>query len=132
MKIESRIGKATVPQSKIYSTVSDFSKIGAMLPTDKISDLQVTPNSCSFKIDNMGYFGMQIVEREPEKLVKIGSTDQVPFKFTMWIQLKETGESQTAIKVTLDADMNPMVAMVAKNPLTNFVETLVTRLEQIR
>jgi carbon monoxide dehydrogenase subunit G len=50
----------------------------------------------------------------------------------MWIQLKETGESQTAIKVTLDADMNPMVAMVAKNPLTNFVETLVTRLEQIR
>jgi carbon monoxide dehydrogenase subunit G len=132
MKIESRIGKIQAPQARVYETVSDFSRIGSMLPADKISDIKADRDSCSFKIENMGNFGMQIIERDPVKTVKIGSSAQVPFKFTMWIQLKELSENETAVKVTLDADMNPMVAMVAKGPLTNFMETLVARLEQIR
>jgi carbon monoxide dehydrogenase subunit G len=132
MKIESRIGKINAPQAKVYEIISDFSRIGSMLPADKINDLKVDADSCSFNIDKIGNFGMRIIEREPVKTVKISSSEQVPFKFTMWIQLKDLSENETAVKVTLDADMNPMVAMVAKTPLTNFMEMLVTRLEQVK
>ena len=50
----------------------------------------------------------------------------------MWIQLKEVGELDTRVKITLKAELNPMLNMVAKKPLTTFIETLVDKLELIR
>jgi len=48
----------------------------------------------------------------------------VPFNFFLWIQLKEAGENDTRMKLTIKADMNPMVKMMASKPVKKFLETL--------
>jgi carbon monoxide dehydrogenase subunit G len=73
---------------------------------------------------------MRIIERKENELVKISSDETVPFTFFLWIQLKEVDENDTRVKVTLHADLNPMLKMVAKKPLTQFVDALVDKLEQ--
>jgi carbon monoxide dehydrogenase subunit G len=132
VKIESRIGKIQVSNEKVFQLVSDFSNLGSYVPADKVKDFKSTTDTCSFKVDKIGTFGMKIIEREPNKLVKVANDENVPFAFNLWIQLKEVAENDTRVKVTLKADLNPVLKMMAKKPLTQFVDTLVDRLEAIR
>ncbi|MBI9068568.1 MAG: SRPBCC family protein [Salinivirgaceae bacterium] len=132
MDIESRVGKIQANQEKVYALISDFSNLGNYVPHDKVNDFTSDTDSCSFTVDTIGKFGMKIIEREPTKTVKIANDDSVPFKFNLWIQLKEVAENDTRVKVTLKADLNPMLKMVAKKPLTQFVDTLLDKLEMIK
>lgn len=132
MKIESRIGKIEAKQDKIFKLISDFNNLGKYVPNDKVEDFTSDTDSCSFKVEKIGKFGMKIIEREPSKTIKITNDDSVSFKFNMWIQLKEVSKIDTRVKVTLDADLNPMMKMMAKKPLTSFINTLVDKLEQIK
>lgn len=133
MRIESRIGHIYATPDRVYTLISDFSRINStMLPqNDKIKDVETTPDSCTFTIDKAGRFGMRIIEREPGKLLKIESAES-PLKFTMWIQLKEYNGNESAVKVTLDADVNALMSVMVKKPLTEFVESLVSKMEMIR
>jgi hypothetical protein len=133
MRIESRIGRIYATPDRVYTLISDFSRINStMMPqNDKIKDVESTPDSCTFTIDKAGRFGMRIVEREPGKLLKIESTES-PLQFKMWIQLKEYHENESAVKVTLDADVNALMSVMVKKPLTEFVESLVSKMEMIR
>lgn len=132
MEIVSRIGKIQASQEKAYLLLSDFSNLGSYVPNDQVQDFTSDTDSCSFKVDKIGQFGMRIIEREPSKLVKIANDENVPFKFNMWIQLKDVSDIDTRVKITLKADLNPMLKMMAKKPLTQFINTLVDRIEQIR
>ncbi len=134
MRIESRHGRIYATPERVYSLISDFSHINTTMlpPNDKITDVQTTPDSCSFTIANAGRMGMKIVERQENKLLKMENSEPGPFQFKMWIQLKEFNITESAVKVTLDADVNPLMKMMLKKPLTEFVESLVTKLEQIR
>ena len=133
MRIESRIGHIYATPDRVYTLISDFSRINStMLPqNDKIKDVEATPDSCTFTIDKAGRFGMRIIEREPGKLLKIESAES-PLRFTMWIQLKEYNGNESAVKVTLDADVNALMSVMVKKPLTEFVESLVSKMEMIR
>ena len=97
MRIESRIGHIYATPERVYTLISDFSRINStMMPqNDKIKDVESTPDSCTFTIDKAGRFGMRIIEREPGKLLKIESAES-PLQFKMWIQLKEFHETETA------------------------------------
>ncbi len=132
LEITSRVGKIQANQEKIYTLLSDFSNLGEFVPHDKVDDFFSDVDSCSFTVEKIGKFGMRIIEREPSKIIKIANDENVPFQFKMWIQLKEVSDADTRVKVTLRADLNPMLKMVAKKPLTTFVDTLVDRLEQIK
>ena len=133
MRIESRIGRIGATPERVYTLISDFSRINStMLPqNDKIKDVEATPDSCTFTIDKAGRFGMRIVERNPYKLLKIESAES-PLQFKLWIQLKEYNGNESAVKVTLDADVNALMSVMVKKPLTEFVETLVSKMETIR
>ena len=133
MRIESRIGHIYATTERVFSLISDFSRINStMLPqNDKIKDVEATADSCTFTIDKAGRFGMRIVERQPNNLLKIESSES-PLQFKMWIQLKEYHETETAVKVTLDAEVNALMSVMVKKPLTEFVETLVSKMELVR
>ncbi len=130
-KIESRIGEIKNSQEHVFTIISDFSNLQDMIPADQVKDFTSDTDSCSFTVDKIGKFGMHIIERAPNNLVKVASDPTVPFKFNLWIQLKEVSEADTRVKVTLKAELNPLMKMAAKKPLTNFVEMLVSRLETI-
>jgi carbon monoxide dehydrogenase subunit G len=133
MRIESRVGKIKQNDEVIFQRIADFNNINTFAPgnADEVSNMQADEDSCSFDVKNMGRFGMRIIEREPHKLVKISSDGQTPFKFTMWIQLKQVSQMDTRVKITLDAELNAMLKMMAKKPLTKMVDTMVDRFEQM-
>jgi len=131
MKLESKIGKKVTKDEQIFNFLTDFDNFKSLVPQDKVKDWSSDENSCSFTVDPVGKTGFQIVDKEPSKLIKLTSIGQTQYSFTFWIQLKSLSDEETAIKLTMDVDINPMMAMMAKGPLKKFLDTLVDRMEQI-
>ncbi|MBE9467223.1 MAG: SRPBCC family protein [Bacteroidetes bacterium] len=130
--IESRIGKINCSDEKVYNLLSKFSNFNNFIPHEKVKNYVATEDTCNFTIDKIGDFGMRIIERKPLSLIKIMNDEKVPFNFNFWIQLKKVAENDIRVRLTIKAELNAMLKMVAKKPLTNFVNTLVDKLEEIR
>ena len=126
---ESRIGKIQSSQKTVYDFLSDFNNFEQFIPGDKAKDWKSDESKCSFKVDGIGEVGLEIMEREPNKLIKITGSGMANVEFYMWIQLKDLEENDTRVKLTMKADLNPMIKMVATNPLKNFLEIIITKME---
>jgi carbon monoxide dehydrogenase subunit G len=131
MKLESKVGKKADTDEQIYNFLTNFDNFKDLIPPDKVTDWESDETSCTFTVEPLGKTGFQILEKEPFKLIKLSSKDQTQYDFKFWIQLKALSENETAIKLTMDVDINPMMAMMAKGPLKKFLDTLVERMEQI-
>jgi carbon monoxide dehydrogenase subunit G len=130
-KVESKIGKIANSSDKVYNFLSDFRNFSRMIPPDKVKNWQADENSCRFTVDMIGEIGLKVIEKQPNSLIKITGAEGSKFNFNFWIQLKESSPSDSRIKLTIKADLNPMMTMMAKKPLQNFVDTLVDQLEKI-
>jgi hypothetical protein len=130
-KIESKIGIIREPAEKIYNYISDFDNFGSLIPEDKVRDFESSGDACSFTVEGIGHAGLKIVEKDPPKLIKISSDESTPFKFLLWIQIKEAAAGDSRMKITTEVDINPMMAAMVKKPLKNFVDTLVGQAETL-
>lgn len=127
-KIESKVGKLNGSIEKAYNFLSDFKNFSHLIPADKIKNWQATEDNCSFTIEGIGEAGLRIIEKNPFSLIKISGAEGSKINFTFWIQLKEVATDNGRIKLTLKADMNPMLKMIASKPIQNFIDSLVDQL----
>jgi len=103
----------------VYDTLSDLNnleKLKNRIPPDKIEDFSFDSNSCSFSVKPVGKIRFSVVDREPLKTIKLFA-DQAPVNVNIWIQLKETGERETKMKLTVRADLNPFLKPMISKPL---------------
>ena len=83
---------------------------------DKAKDLQFDTDSCSFVVEGFGKMGFRIVEREPFKTIKLVS-EKTPVEVNVWIQLKQTADNETAMRLTLKAELPMMIKMMIDKKL---------------
>jgi len=128
-KIQSNPIEIQSSAKTIFAFLSDFNNFGKLMPP-QIVDWQCTTDSCSFTIQNMATLAMRIKERtEPNKLI-IASETPSPFPFELICELEEVTENSCRSTIRLHAEMNMMLAMMAKNPLQNFVNLLNEQLKK--
>jgi len=128
MKLESKVGKIENTDERIYNFLADFNNFKHLLPPDKIKNWQSDDSSCSFTVDPIGNTGVRIVEKEPYNLIKLTNLEESNMNFNFWVQLKMLSETDTRIKLTLEANLNPMMQTMAKKPLQDFLDKLVDQL----
>ncbi len=132
MKLESKVGKINNSSEQVYNFLSDFNNFSALIPQDKISDWQVDGDVCTFSVSPVGKIGFKLVEKEPHRLVKLTNMEGTQYTFKFWAQLKEVEQQVTAAKLTMEVDLNPMMQMMAKKPLKEFLDKLVDQLIKIQ
>ncbi len=123
-KYESKIKVVPFAKEKIFSFLSDFDHFGELVPKDKIKNWQSHGNHCTFEIDMVGKVGLRIVETTPFDTIKYTSEGNTPVNFFLWVQIKEVEEADCRVKLTIKADMNPMIKMVAAGPIKKFLEVV--------
>ena len=131
IKLESKIGKINSAEETAYNFLSNFNNFKKFIPEDKIQNWEATEDSCHFTIEGIGETGMRIIEKEPFKLIKIAGEESGKLDFNFWIQLKQVAESDTKIKLTIQAKINPMFQPLVRKPLQNFLDTLVDHIEKM-
>ena len=125
----------TIPYGNriVYETLANLNnleKLKDRIPSDKIEDFTFDSDSCSFSIEPAGKVRFSIVDREPLKTIKL-TADQLPMGVNMWIQLKETGERETKMKLTIKADLNPFLKPMISKPLQEGINQIADMLASI-
>ncbi|MFW5822432.1 MAG: hypothetical protein ACOCU7_03505, partial [Tangfeifania sp.] len=106
-------------------------KITKQVPQVKITDFKSDRDSCKFNITGMGVAKIQIVNREPFKSIKVESSGGLPLNFTFWVQLLPVTPQQTKMRLTLHADMNMMIKMMAGNRFQDGINQLAETLSNL-
>ena len=86
----------------------------------------------SFEISPVGKARLKIVDAESFKVVKYQGDGLNNTNFFLWVQLKDISESITGAKITLKADLNPALKMLASKPLNDFLEKLISGMESFK
>ena len=118
----------TIPFSDemVFGVLSDLSKLELLkdkLPEDKVKDFWCDANSCSFSVAPVGTVTFVVIDREPNKTIKLKSQG-LPFEVQAWIQLVSKSENDTRMKLTLRADLNPFIKPMVKTPLKDGVDKI--------
>lgn len=126
-KYTSKTGKINKSDQLIYTFLTDFNNLKDVVPAGKVKDFEATEDTCKFNIDGIGQAGLKIIEKEPYNLIKISSDGKSPFSFYFWIQLKPVNdaENETAIRLTIDANLNPMMKMMVGKHLQKGIDAMV-------
>lgn len=130
MKIESKIGKSTSNDVKIYNFISNFHNFKELLPADKVSGWEASEDKCSFNVDPLGRTGLMIVEKKPHKLIKMASDPEFSsYQFNIWIQIKKVADNDTRVKVTIEPLVNKMLLPMLKIPLQKLADGIIKKVE---
>ncbi|MDR1861206.1 MAG: SRPBCC family protein [Bacteroidales bacterium] len=126
----------------VFNYLSDFSnisqfinselleKLNGKIPRVTISDFSSDRDSCRFLVSGQEA-GIAIIERQPPKLLKVGSTGSMPLNVTLWIQLLPVSPYQTKMRVTLRTEMNVMLKMMFGKKLETGIEQIADALTML-
>ena len=140
---ESSVKKVYAKADDIYKVVSDMNNVAKMrnmIPAnmkeehgDKLKileSMECNTDSVFFEAPMVGRMGILIVEREPGKLVKFGGQPS-PFEFNVWIQMKQTSDNESAIKLTLKVDLPFMLKMALGSKIKEGLEKMADMIAKV-
>ena len=125
-KFVSEIKRIPHKAEHIYGMLSDLSNLERVkdrIPAGKVKDFTFDSDSCSVSVDPVGKICFQIVEREPNQLIKFATTNS-PIPLHLWIQLKEVAEADTCMKLTVGAELNPFIKQMVAKPLQDAIDKM--------
>lgn len=128
-KFESRTGKVNFKSEMVFNFAADMRNYNRFLPDHTIENWKADADSCSFEVSPVGKAKIRIVERDSYKTVKFAGEGLNNTEFLLWIQLKEVAENDTRVKITIKADINPVLKMMAEKPVKDFLNKLIDGIE---
>jgi hypothetical protein len=129
---KSRTGKLTCNVKEFYDFVTDIRNFERFISPDIFSNLKAVKNSLSFEVNMLGPVNFRIIEKTMyNKVIFKGETRQVK-DFSLIIHIMDPGKGNTEVNITLEAEINPMLKMVADGPVKRFLETLIDEMEKYK
>lgn len=132
-KYESKIESIPAPVAQVYpvlSNLSNLERVKDLLPSDKVSDVEISPDVIKMKVDGLGQrIAIRIVERIENDTIKFG-LDNIPMQANFWIQLKEVSPVDTRVKLTVKADIPVFFRMMVEKKLKQGLDDAARMLTQ--
>ena len=97
---------------------------------DRLQDVRLTSDSIAIPAPMVGEISLRICEREENKCIKF-ETEQSPVAANMWIQVLPSEGVGTKMRLTLKADLNPMIKMMVGSKLESGVDKLADMLAML-
>lgn len=114
----------------VFEFLSDFNNFEKLMPA-QVTDWKSDGNSCSFNIQNMATLGMRFDTRTPNSHILIKSDGKVPFGFDLQCFIEPVDDYSCKTRLEFNADLNPMLMMMASKPLSNFINILAVKLKEV-
>ena len=119
----------TASAETIFTFLSDFNNLEELMPS-KVVNWSSTPTSCAFTIDGMAHLNMAFGKNAENEKIEMISKGKNPFDYDLSTNIANVDDTKCEVHIIFNADMNAMIAMMAKKPLQNFVDVLVERLQK--
>ena len=122
MLIQSQYVDNSKSEQEFFAIVSDMQNIPALLPEQAIN-VNADEDNLSFTVQGMGSIALRVSQRITYSLVQLVPVGKVPFPFVLSIKIAGLGNN-CRVMFEIDAELNPLMAMMAKRPLQNLVDMM--------
>ncbi len=127
--VTSNTKQITASAATIFAFLSDFNNLKELMPS-KVVNWSSTPTTCAFTIDGMAHLNMAFGKNVENEKIEMISKGKNPFDYDLSTNIKKVDDTKCEVHIIFNADMNAMIAMMAKKPLQNFVDILVEQLQK--
>ena len=122
MLIQSQYVDNSKSEQEFFALVSDMRNIPALLPEQAIN-VNADEDNLAFTVQGMGSIALRVSQRITYSLVQLVPVGKVPFPFVLNIKIAGLGNN-CRVMFEIDAELNPLMAMMAKRPLQNLVDMM--------
>ena len=132
-KFESSIKPIPYPVENVYRNISDLNNLERVrdrVPNDKLQDFEFDSDSVQVSVAPVGTIKLRIIEREENRCVKF-EAEQSPLPFNLWIQVLPVSETESKMKVTVQADIPFMLKGMVAGPLQDGVDKIAEALSKV-
>lgn len=111
---------------------SFFTQVGnfEQLMPESIQKFEVDGDSFLFALKGMPEIRLVLKEKTEFSNVTLGAASS-KLPFTLSSKIDKIGDDQSNVQLIFKGDFNPMMAMMVKKPLTNFIDTLTENIAKL-
>jgi len=129
---ESRKGNVNCSREELFNFASDIRNFERFIPEGSVSEIAIEKYSCSFRVSMLGTVSIKISEAEKfSKVVYSGNAMQIN-DFLLVLNIMGKSDTESEAIVTLTAELNPFLKMIAAEPARQFLDTLINEMEKYR
>ena len=126
---ESRSGSLSCTPKEVFDFVTDIRNFEQFIPEGTIYNWQSAKDTCSFSVSMIGTVSLQIEKKEPYNKVIFSGDALKKNDFSLVLNILENENNNAEVKVLLEADLNPMLKMMANKPILQFLEMPIREME---
>lgn len=130
MNIESSVQRVSKSQETVFTFLATPANYEQLMP-DNIEKFRVLDaDRFLFALKGMPEIELKKVEEVPYSRIVLGAgSGKLPFSLTA--DLQEVSRDETDVTLRFEGEFNAMMAMMVKKPITNFINTLASKLGTI-
>lgn len=130
MNLESQKVVVEKSASELFEALQDFSNYERLMP-ENISTFRVIDADC-FEFALKGMPTIKLVKKTmtPTSEIVLGAASS-KLPFVLKTKLNELTEKQTEVQLFFEGDFNPMMAMMIKKPIGNFIESIAQNMTKL-
>jgi hypothetical protein len=129
---ESRSGSLSCTSREVFDFVTDIRNFEQFIPDGTINNWQSDRDSCNFSVSMVGTVSVRIEKKEPYNKVIFNGDALKKNDFSLVLDIKDNTNEKAEVKVLLEAELNPILSMVANKPIIQFLEMLIVEMEKFR
>jgi carbon monoxide dehydrogenase subunit G len=129
---ESRTGTLSCTSEEVYNFVTDIRNFGRFIPDGTLTHWQADKESCSFRVSVVGVISVRITGKVPFSRVNYDGDALKKNDFSLVLKINNSNSDSAEVKILLEAELNPMLRMMASKPIVQFLEMLISEMEKFR
>lgn len=129
MNLETSKIEVKKTQKELFEFLSDLKNFEQLMP-QSTEKFEVDGDSFLFRLKGMPEIRLVLKEKiEFDKIILGAASSKLPFTLTAHINTVD--DNTATAKLNFEGDFNPMMAMMIKNPLQKFINTLSDNIEKL-
>ena len=125
MVFKSNWAKNKKSDKDLFEYIGDMNNMPPILP-EQVVNVTADYDNLAFTIQGMGSIALRVNKREPNKFIQLVPEGKTPFQFALNIHIRNISESVSGSECCfeIDAQLNPLMQMMASRPLQNLVNMM--------
>jgi hypothetical protein len=126
---ESRTGRVSGSAADVYNFVTDIRNFERFVPVGTIENWISDRDTCTFNVSVVGKISLFLVEKKEYGRVVYNGDALKKNDFSLVLNISGNGGEPATVFLVLTADLNPVLRMMANKPVAQFMEMLITEME---
>lgn len=118
------------PAQEVYAFLAELSNHEQIMPA-QVEHFKSEGDTCQYTIKGTGTVYLKWAKQEAPNLLVLEPNGKIPFPFSVHWMLEESNADSCKVNVKMEADLNPILKMMAQKPLQNFINLQIDGLKKV-